>query len=79
MRARARARTHSTCQCLARRIVPAEMQSLQWQFWAIFAASDSPVELIQVTGVSYAGTACEVKMPILESTFPNIAVAETFQ
>jgi hypothetical protein len=55
------------------------MRSLQWQFWAIFAASDSLVEPIQVIGVSYAGTACEVKMPILESTFPNIAVAETFQ
>jgi hypothetical protein len=44
-----------------------------------FAANDRPVELIAAAGVSYSGTACEVKMSILEIDIPNIALAETFQ
>jgi hypothetical protein len=46
------------------------MRSLQWQFWAIFAADDPPVELIVALDVSYSGTGRDVKMQTLESTFP---------
>jgi len=66
-------------QCIARGIVPEKMRSLQWQFWAIFATDEPALELIAATGVSYSKAACEAKMRILESKFPNIAVAETFQ
>jgi hypothetical protein len=47
------------------------MRSLQWQFWAIFAADDPPVELIVALDVSYSGTGRDVKMQTLESTFPS--------
>jgi hypothetical protein len=40
------------------------MRSLQWQFWAIFAADHAPMELIQAMGVSYSKTACAAKMRI---------------
>jgi hypothetical protein len=68
---RASSRRHAIeSQCIARCIVPRKIRSLQWQFWAISAADAPPLELIEATGVRYSGTACEVKMRTLESTFP---------